>query len=266
MSHSAEDEPDRALHDEDPRVASGLSDWDRDPLFAGLNAICEPAIQRTGADGVAVAVLTHTPQVRELAYASDRIAQQLDELQYTIGEGPSFDAYRDATPQSYPELPSGDQTSRWLTFATDATQLGIRAVFAFPILHRRRPMGVLEFYRRAGGGLDTGQHEAALVCATAIAYQLQANWYIYLARIGGTERAIETAAAAGLSHAADPLTRTHIHLAAGMVAIQLGRPGSEGVDRLRAYSYAHSRSISAVAADIIAHRLNLNDERDDTLH
>jgi hypothetical protein len=36
------------------------------------------------------------------------------------------------------------------------------------------------------------------------------------------------------------------------------------VDRLRAYSYAHGLSISSVAADIIARRLTLNDQRDDT--
>jgi hypothetical protein len=233
-----------------------------DPLFTGLGAICEPAIRLTGADGVVVAVLTRAAQVRELAYASDPIAQQLDELQYTIGEGPCFDAYLDDEPHDYPELRSGAQTSRWPTFATHATELGVRALFAFPIPHAQRPMGVLEFYRRTAGGLDTSQYQSATACATAIAHQLQSNWYTYLARTGNTEQAIETAAAAGLNEPVHPFTRTQVHLAGGMVATQLGVTASQGVDRLRAYSYAHSRSITSVAADIIARRLTLSAERD----
>jgi hypothetical protein len=264
MSNSSDDDPDRSPR-EDPRAVSEPSDWG-EPLFTGLHAICDTAIQLTGADGVAVAVLTRAARVRELAYVSDPIAQQLDELQYTIGEGPCFDAYLDDQPQLYPELRSGAPTSRWPTFATDATQLGIQALFAFPIPNGQRPIGVLEFYRRAAGGLDDVQYEWAAACATAIAQQLQSNWRTYVARTGSTQRAIETAAVTGvaLSEPADPFTRTQIHLAGGMAAVQLGVMSSEGVDRLRAYSYAHGRSISAVAADIIARRLTLNDQRDDT--
>jgi hypothetical protein len=264
MGNSSEEDPDRSPG-EDPGAASEPSDWG-EPLFAGLDAICDAAIKLSGADGVAVAVLTRAARVRELAYASDPIAEQLDELEYTIGEGPCFDAYLDAKPQLYPELCCGAQTSRWPTFATDATQLGIQALFAFPLPDAQRPMGVLEFYRRAAGGLGNVQYEWAAACATAIAQRLRSNWQTYVARTGGTQRAIETAAVTGvaLSEPADPFTRTHIHLAGGMAAVQLGVMSSEGVDRLRAYSYAHARSISAVAADIIARRLTLNDQRDDT--
>lgn len=45
-----------------------------------------------------------------------------------------------------------------------------------------------------------------------------------------------------------------------MVAIQLRVSTDDGVDRLRAYSCACGRPISAVAADIIARRLTLQDQ------
>jgi hypothetical protein len=48
-----------------------------------------------------------------------------------------------------------------------------------------------------------------------------------------------------------------------MVAVQLAVPAAEGLDRLRAYSYAQGRSIAAVAADIVARRLWLRGERDE---
>src|SRR5258708_24359593 len=111
-----------------------------------------------GADGAALEVLTRSLRFRELVYATDTIAEKLDELQYTIGEGPCLDAYFYDSPQFYPELESVAQTSRWPTFAADATQLGVRALFAFPVPDGQRPMGVLELYRRTAGSLAVSEY------------------------------------------------------------------------------------------------------------
>ena len=59
-------------------------------------------MQQTEADGVALAVLTRWRRLRDLLYASDPIARRLDELQYTIGEGPCFDAYLGMSHSSIP--------------------------------------------------------------------------------------------------------------------------------------------------------------------
>ena len=59
-----------------------------------------------------------------------------------------------------------------------------------------------------------------------------------------------------------PFTRTQIHVAAGMVAIQLGITANEGVDRLRAHAYACGRPLSSMAADIIGRRMTLSDKDD----
>ena len=101
-------------------------------LFAGVDRLCEAAMQQTNADGVALAVLTRSRRVRELIYPSDPIAKQIDDLQYTVGEGPCFDAYIDDAPKFYPELSNVAQTARWPTFACEATRLGVQALFAFP--------------------------------------------------------------------------------------------------------------------------------------
>jgi len=45
-----------------------------------------------------------------------------------------------------------------------------------------------------------------------------------------------------------------------MVAVQLAISGEEGLHRLRAYSYANERPVTAVAADIMAHRLCRHDQ------
>ncbi|MFJ6095304.1 hypothetical protein [Williamsia muralis] len=47
-----------------------------------------------------------------------------------------------------------------------------------------------------------------------------------------------------------------------MAAVQLGIPAGQALDRLRAYSYQHGRSIKDVSDDVVARRLNLRDEAD----
>jgi hypothetical protein len=216
-------------------------------------------MQRTDADGVALAVLTRSRRVRELAYATDPLAQQLDELQYTIGEGPCFDAYLHDAVQCYPELNSVAETGRWPIFAASATELGVQALFAIPIPDGRRPMGVLELYRRATGVLADSEMAAACESAAAIADRLELNWQEHRARYGSAEQAIDAAASSNASQEPiDPFTRTQVHVAAGMVAIQLAISAEEGVDRLRAHAYASARPLSSVAADIIARRLTLS--------
>jgi GAF domain len=228
------------------------------PLFAGVGALCTQLLRPAGVDGVAVAVLSPKNQSRELAYATDDVARKLDELQYTIGEGPCFDAYLDDDPQFYPQLDSAGGAPRWPTFAADATRLGVRALFAFPIPDGRRPMGALELYRRDPGQLTDSQHESASACATAIAARIEANWESCVVLAGSAEGALEAVATFDvLSQSPDAFTRTQVHIAGGMVAEQLGISAMQGVDRLRAHSYAHERTLSAVAADVIARRLTL---------
>jgi hypothetical protein len=218
--------------------------------------MCDAATLQAGTDGAALAVLTLSPHTRELVYATDTIARRLDELQYILGQGPCLDAYHHDSPQFYPDLDNGAQTSRWPTFAADATRLGVHALFALPIPDGQRPMGVLELYRRTPGSLAAAEYTSAAACAAAIARRLQSNWDEHVTHFDSPERAIDAAAATG---AAGSLTRTQVHVAGGMVAIQLGVNADEAVDRLRAYAYACGRPISSVAADIIARRLTLHD-------
>ena len=57
--------------------------------------------------------------------------------------------------------------------------------------------------------------------------------------------------------------RAEIHQASGMVSIQLQVPVAEALVRIRAHAFADGRPLGAVAADIVARRLRLTDDRDD---
>ncbi|CAN5273319.1 GAF domain-containing protein [soil metagenome] len=206
-------------------------------VFAGVGAICDSAAELTGTDGAAVVVLTPAPGINELVHATDALAHQIDQVQYTVGEGPCLDAYHRSEDILCPRLADSAFALRWPGFISEATALRVAAVFAFPILGTQRPLGVLQLYRRTGGDLAPGQHRAAQVCASALSTALLSIW-----------RDTETAA--------DPLTRSQVHVAAGMVAVQLSVSSSEGLDRLRAYSYARGQSILTVAADVVARRMS----------
>ncbi|QBS43886.1 GAF and ANTAR domain-containing protein [Nocardia sp. CS682] len=234
-------------------------------LFTGISTLCSAAVRLSGVDGAVLAVLSNSTQARELVYATDAIAQQIDELPFVVGEGPCVDAYRADRNQLWPDLALGAVAARWPAFTPDALALGVRAAFAFPVPGVLRPIGVLELYRSTVGVLAGAEQESALACAVAVGRTLHANWAERIDQAGGVETALD---AAGLDNdSPEPdgeFSGAEIFNAAGMVAVQLAVPISEGLDRLRAYSYAQRRSIADVAADIVARRLSLRDQRDST--
>lgn len=234
-----------------------------DPLRSGISAACDQLVHSTSVDGAAVAILTGSRHVRELLYASDTVARELDELQFTLGEGPCLDAFFQNWPQLWAHL---DTTltvdALWPGFAVEAVGLGAHAVFAFPVPDRCGPLGVLEVYRSTPGQLGPGEEQRATDCAAAIGATLLANWTTHHAAAPDTMQAIDAAAATGV----DPYTRAAVHIAAGITAMQLSTSPDDGLDLLRAYAYAQHRSTTAVAGDIIGRRLSLRDHHGDTPH
>lgn len=57
-----------------------------------LKALCDTWATLTGVDGAAVATAISVNS-RELVYATDAVAERIDELQFTVGDGPCSDAY-----------------------------------------------------------------------------------------------------------------------------------------------------------------------------
>jgi hypothetical protein len=244
---------------------SHLAPNEGDSLFVGMGAICDTAERLTGADGAAVAVLASSGEVRELVHATDALAQQIDELQFTLGEGPCLDAYRRNEAQLCAELDDREYAQRWPLFTAESAALGAAAIFAFPVPGELHPMGVLELHRRTVGPLTARELESAQMCATAIRVALEANWHAQVVRSGSVAAAVEAATLHGIAAPApeDSFTRSQVHVAAGMVAVQLKVPGQDGLARLRAYAYTNRRSVVAVAAEVVSRRLSLQDPDDD---
>jgi hypothetical protein len=234
----------------DDRVTANGEHGSGHPLHTGVDLLCARLAKSIGLDGAAVAILTGTRGVRELVYATDRTARQLDELQFTVGEGPCLDAFVLNWPQLWSHLDTTMSVDAlWPGFAVAAVAAGARAVFAFPIPGHTGPIGVLEVYRHTAGTLPPLDVERAIECAVAVGDVLLGNWRSY--RSAAASDRVEDDAPA------EPFALSAVHIAAGITAVQLGITPDEGLDRLRAHAYAEQRSISTVAGDIIKRRLSL---------
>lgn len=224
-----------------PRILTSLAAAATGSLNTQWCKTCSELLRVSGL-GVAVAIAgTHPAPL----CSSDETAAALDELQATLGQGPSIEALRRGDPAAEPDV-AAPQTDRWVAFAGPALALGAAAVFAFPMRVGAARLGVLTLYQRNAGPLGRDQYADALVTADAMTQAILAV----------QARASPGALAGALDAVADD--RAEIHQATGMVAAQLDVSVAEALVVLRARAYAAERPLLDVARDVIGRRLHLD--------
>jgi hypothetical protein len=107
---------------------------------------------------------------------------------------------------------------------------------------------VLTVYQNAAGNLSRDQMADSLCVIHALTVSML------------THQATEQPSPPVLEHPDSIAHRAEFHQAAGMVAVQLGIPVADASMRIRAHAYATSRSLAALAEDIVARRLRLSDD------
>lgn len=209
-----------------------------------LRRVCGAAVQTLSASGAGVTVMTGDG-VRGAGAASDPGSSRLEELQFTVGEGPCIDAYASRRPVLVSDLADGAMT-RWPVYAPAAHAHGVRAVFAFPLQVGAARLGVLDVFRDRAGALtaDELRHGVLLADVTVAALLDQHKRNGDDTRLDDLDQAIED--------------RAELFQAQGMVMVQLGVSLAEAMVRIRAYAYAEDRRLSKVARDIVARRLRFD--------
>ena len=217
-------------------LSSGESVWPAARL-------CAVGPQLTGMKGAGVMLMSDDVPRGSLC-SSDEVSQLIEELQYTLGEGPCVDAYQRDTIVSEPDL-ADPQTPRWFAFTPPVLDAGVRAVFGFPLRVGTVRLGALDLYRDRPGDLSSDQHADALVLA-----DLTTRWVLD-AQAGAPSGVVAEQLEAGADfHFA-------VHNAAGIVSVQEGISVTDALIRLRAFAYSHDRLLDDVAQDVIARRLRL---------
>jgi hypothetical protein len=177
--------------------------------------------------------------------STNEMSELIEQLQFSFGEGPCIDAYRQDWPVLEPDLESPD-APRWLAFSAAAVEAGVRAVFGFPLQVGAVRLGALNLCRDRPGPLSDDQHADALVMADITA---QAILILQTdappGQLAGT-----------LSEGAD--FHYVVHQASGMVAAQLELSVREAAVRLRAYAFGHERPLTEVARDVVGRKLHLD--------
>jgi GAF domain-containing protein/ANTAR domain-containing protein len=231
-----------------------------DNVESSSTAVCRVCAKALPADGAAFTAMA-SDQARELWYASDPMIARVHELQFGLGEGPTLDAFHAGRPVFVPDF-ADVAADRWpiLTPALAASEIG--GLFTFPIGLGAITIGVLAAYRTAPGQL-TSEHLATVLgiadLAAAALLALRAGHpngrtnsqpdmpddgyvgEIWLDGVGADQR---------------------VHQATGMLIAQLGVSAEEAFARLRGHAFATDQRIGAVAEQIVAGGLILNQEPD----
>jgi hypothetical protein len=206
-----------------------------------LCVVCAEVTDMTGA-GI---MLLWGDQPQGSVCTTNEVSSLIEDLQYTLGEGPCVDAHRHHVPVAEPDL-AEPAVARWPEFSRTAVAAGARAVFGFPVSVGEVHIGALNLYRDAPGPLTVDQHADALVVAQVAAravLTMQAD-----AMPGALGEAIE----------AGGNFRFVVHQAAGMVAVQLGIPVGEALVRLRAQAFSSGRPLADIALDVVSRTLRLD--------
>jgi len=212
---------------------------------ARLGLVCQAVTDATGAG----LMLMSGDVPRGSVATTDEVSTLIEDLQFSLGEGPCIDAYQHERPVLEPDL-AHPAIPRWVAFAPPAVEAGARAVFGFPLQVGTVRLGALNLYRDRPGSLTADQHADALVMADIAAQALlmmQAN-----APPGAL--AVELEAGSNFQHV--------VHQATGMVAAQLEVSLAQALIRLRGHAFGHNRPLTDVARDVIARRLRFSDDPD----
>jgi hypothetical protein len=140
---------------------------DRTSTELDSKRLCQVCAEVTAVSGAGIMLIS--PEMsRGTLWSSSSTGAAIEELQYTLGEGPCLDAYHQDRPVLEPDL-ADPAKSRWVGFAEAAVGAGVRAIFGFPVEVGSVRLGALNLYCDRPGSLGDEQHADALVMADVVA-------------------------------------------------------------------------------------------------
>jgi hypothetical protein len=223
------------------RVATALTDDQRDPS----HSLCAAAAAVVGVAGAGVVLITRSRTLGNVC-TSDAAAEAVEEVQYTLGQGPCVDACRTKRPVLVPDLADGGRT-RWPEYYEAARARGFQAVFGFPLMIDAAVcIGALNLYNNERGDLDREQLADAAVAAR-VAGRVVLGWQS-VAGPGSLAWQLEQV----------PVHRAIVYQAAGMASAQAGVSVEDALVLVRAYAFAEDQPITEVAAAVVERGLRFD--------
>jgi GAF domain-containing protein len=208
--------------------------------------ICQLCIPIVGISGAGISLMTAVGN-RSVVCVTDAVAGVIEDLQFTLGEGPCIEATQTQRPVLVPDLnsPVAGVALRWPGFIAGAREAGVRAVFAFPLIVGVTNVGALDLHRCVDGKLTAEQMAAALQAADSAA--------LGLLNLGdGAQTVLEA------DWDADATGQMQVHQATGMVMVQMGVTVEEAFVTLQARAFGDGRRLADIATDVVERRLRFS--------
>ena len=205
----------------------------------GVEELCRAALAIAGLAGLTSGCVARVVDGRPRAvlWASDERARYLDDLQVVLGEGPGIAALAEGGPVMVSDL-SEHWRKGWLNFDGAATELGVRAICAFPLQIGAVRVGVLTLHGIEPAALGAAELRRVFAVCNDLSVAL-------LATGAGSDDWTQVLDAA----LARPLAITA--QAAGMAMVQLKSTITEAMVRLCAYSFSEDRSLEEVSRSVV---------------
>ena len=215
---------------------------ERLPLEGGgwAGVVCAVAVAELGVDGAAMTVRA-TVRTQQLVAATDAWAGSLEELQYTVGEGPGVTAFTTGEPVLVSDLTVDGR--HWPGFRDEAVEVGASAAFAFPLQAGATRLGTLDLYRRAPASLDAHLADAVALADLATT--------ALLADAGGGE-------VAPWAREDTPGFYDEVNIATGMIAGQLRISLDDALLRLRAHAFSNHLRLTEAARAVLDRQIRLD--------
>lgn len=211
-----------------------------------LSRVCAQVL---GADGAGIGLLNH--DFRVPLGASDDDSAAVERLQFTLGEGPCWQAVHEGAPIA---ADADEIARRWPVFSDALRGLrSFRSLASVPVRLDRGVVGALDLYfvspTGAGSlGADDGAHVAELLAGVLDNVADTSSPTADGSRV--TPDLYGPRWAAGPSAA----RRITVWIAAGML-MHAGCTADDAVARIRAAATSTGRSLDDVAADLVGRRM-----------
>lgn len=214
-------------------------------LIGSLNSLCAVALRVIPASGAGLSLTGGQAGAGSVAAWAGPNAQRLEELQFSLGEGPCIEAVDVRRPALEPNLITTG-SRRWPLYGPAACDLGARAVFAVPLQMGASRLGVLDIYRDRTGSLpESAMQDVFILAEVALGLLLESQ---HPRNKASFEQGMDEVVA----------PRTVIYQAQGMVMVDLGVSLPEALARLKAHAFSTGHSLADVARDVVEGRTTLD--------
>ncbi|MFB8280345.1 GAF domain-containing protein [Nocardia colli] len=211
----------------------------------GLDAVarvCRVGLTWLPVDGLSISLIVGGRQ-GETLYVSDEVISRVEALQFSLGEGPCFEAFETRRPVLVADL-AASTTSAWPVLAAEIAAEPVAAVFAFPLIRGAIGFGAMDLYSRRPGALSAVEVAIALHIAD-------------VATLAVLDLRIDAADSRWWTEL--PSNRAQVNQAIGMLISALELSAAQALARLRAYAFAQGSMVDEVADDLVNRRLDPRD-------